>query len=173
MTTLDAPAGQYGFSPRITLGVSRLNLLGLAHTLSLQTLASTIEQRAVLSYVAPQFEGNSNLTGTLSALFDNSYDVRTFSAHRWEGTAQLAQRLSRTRSLQYRFTMRRVTVGSLKISPELIPLLSQPDRVGQLSMSFIQDRRDDSTDTHHGSYNTIDIGGTVPGPLNLTTYGYY
>jgi len=163
VTSLDAPAGQYGFSPRLTLGVSRLNLLGLAHTLSLQTLVSTIEQRAVLTYTAAQFTGNQNLTLTFSGLFDNSYDVRTFSARRVEGTVQLAQRLSRTRSLQYRFTMRRVTVDSLKISPELIPLLSQPDRVGQLSMSFIQDRRDDPTDSHRGSYNTIDVGVALPG----------
>ena len=163
VTSLDAPAGQYGFSPRLTVGISRLNLFGEARTLSLQTLASTIEQRAVLSYTAQQLTGNPNLTLTLSGLFDNSYDVRTFSARRMEGTIQLAERLSKTRSLQYRFTMRRVNVGSLKISPELVPLLSQPDRVGQLSMSFIQDRRDDPIDSHKGSYNTIDVGVALPG----------
>ena len=162
VTTFDAPAGQTGFSPRITLGISRLNLLGLAHTLSLQTLASTLEQRAVTSYVAPQFTGNPSLTATVSALFDNSRDVRTFAAQRWEGSVQLGQRLSRANSLQYRLSYRRSRVKDLRISPQLIPLLSQPVRVTQFSMSFIQDRRDDPVDTHHGIYNTIDAGVSLP-----------
>ena len=49
-TTFDSPAGTTGFSPRVTAGISRLNFLGRARTLSLQTLASTLEQRGVLSY---------------------------------------------------------------------------------------------------------------------------
>ena len=160
VTTFDAPAGQTGFSPRISVGISRLNLLGLGHTASLQTLASTFEQRALLSYTAPQFTGNENLALTFSALFDDSRDVRTFAARRWEGSVQLAQRFSRANSVQYRFTYRRVAIdqNTLKISPELIPLLSQPDRVGVYSMSFIQDRRDDATTTRRGIYNTVDAG---------------
>lgn len=164
VTTFDAPAGTTGFSPRISLGISRLNFLGLAHTLSLQTLASTLEQRAVLSYLAPQFTGNPNLSLTFSALFDDSRDVRTFAARRWEGSVQLAQRISRSVTMQYRFAFRRVTVdeNTLKISPELIPLLSQPVRVGQYSMSFIQDRRDDPTNSHRGMYNAVDVGISLP-----------
>ncbi|HTD42932.1 MAG TPA: BamA/TamA family outer membrane protein [Bryobacteraceae bacterium] len=162
VTTFDAPAGRTGFSPRVTLGISRLNLLGLAHTLSLQTLTSTLEQRAVTTYLAPQFTGNENLTATVSALFDNSRDVRTFAAQRWEGSMQLGQRLSRANSLQYRLSYRRASVKDLKISPQLIPLLSQPVRVTQFSMSFIQDRRDDPVDTHRGIYNTIDAGVSLP-----------
>ena len=97
----DSPAGTTGFSPRVSAGISRLNFLGLARTLSLQTLASTLEQRGVLSYLMPEFTGNENLTLTVSALFDRSHDVRTFAAQRMEGAIQLAQRLSRaTRSLQ-------------------------------------------------------------------------
>jgi outer membrane protein insertion porin family len=160
VTTFDAPAGQTAFSPRVSVGISRLNLLGLGHTVNLQTLASTFEQRALLSYTAPQFTGKENLALTFSALFDDSRDVRTFTSHRWEGSVQLAQRLSRANSVQYRFTYRRVNVdpNTLKISRELIPLLSQPDRVGVYSMSFIQDRRDDAANTHRGIYNTADAG---------------
>ena len=44
-TSLDAPAGTSGFSPRFSFGVSRLNLLGLGHTLSLQTRVSNYEAR--------------------------------------------------------------------------------------------------------------------------------
>jgi len=44
----------------------------------------------------------------------------------------------------------------------LVPLLSQPDRVTQFSMSFIQDRRDDPIDTHHVIYNTVNAGVSLP-----------
>ena len=150
VTTFDAPAGTTAFSPRVSAGVSRLNFLGLGHTVSVQTLVSTLEQRAGLTYQAPQVAGNENLSLTFSALFDDSNDVRTFTAHRVEGSVQLAQKLSRAQHVQYRYTIRRVTIpqDTLKISPELIPILSQPDRAGIVSMSFIQDRRDDPTDSH-------------------------
>jgi outer membrane protein insertion porin family len=163
VTTFDEPAGSTGFSPRISLGISRLNLFGMARTLSLQTRFSTIEQRALLSYTAPQIFGRENLTLTVSGLFDASRDVRTFAARRWEGAIQLTQRLTREYSVQYRFTYRRVTTSDLVISPELIPLFSQPDRVALISTTFIQDRRDDPINSHRGIYNTIDAGVAVPG----------
>jgi len=158
VTTFDAPAGQTTFSPRVSVGLSRLNLFGEANTAGIQTLLSTIEQRAIASYQIPEFAGYESLTLLFSALFDNSYDVRTFASQRAEGSVQMAERLSRTNSLQYRFSFRHSTVSQLKISPELVPLLSQPVRVGQLSMSYIYDRRDNSTDTHRGILNTVDAG---------------
>jgi outer membrane protein insertion porin family len=163
VTTFDEPAGTTGFSPRISLGISRLNLFGEARTLSLQTRFSTIEQRALLSYTAPQLGGNANLTLTLSGLFDNSRDVRTFAAQRAEASVQLAQRLTRANSVQYRLTFRHVTIEDVLISPELIPLFSQPERVGIASMTFIQDRRDDPVNSHRGIYNTIDVGIALRG----------
>jgi outer membrane protein assembly factor BamA len=50
-----------------------------------------------------------------------------------------------------------VDQSTLKISPLLIPLFAQPDRVGEVSWSMIQDRRDDPIETHKGIYNTLDI----------------
>ncbi len=170
ITTYDAPAGQALFAPRVTAGISRLNFLGLGHTVSLQTIASTYRQRGVLSYVAPQFRGHENLALTVSGLFDTSKDVRTFASRRSEGSIQLAQRLSRANSLQYRFAFRRVTVGDLRISPLLVPLLSQPVRVGLFSMSYIQDRRDSPTESRRGIYNTIDAGIALPQFGSQTDY---
>jgi len=157
-TTLTSPAGAPGFSPRFIFGISRLNFLGLGHTLSLQSLLSTIEQRAVLTYLAPQFEGNPNWSLQFSGLFDISHNIRTFSARREEGSVQFAQKVSRANTLQYRYTFRKVDVlGTPLIAPELIPLLAQTVRVGFLSTTFIQDRRDDPLDAHRGIYNTVDL----------------
>jgi len=158
ITTLDDPAGSTGFAPRVSVGISRLNLFGLGQTLSLNTLISTIEQRAILTYLLPQLMGHEKLSLTVSGLYDNAFDIRTFHQQRAEGSVQLAQRISREFQLQYRFAMRHVAISDLKISPELVPLLSQPVRVGIYSMTFIQDRRDDPVNSHRGIYNTVDVG---------------
>jgi outer membrane protein assembly complex protein YaeT len=170
ITTFDSPAGTTGFSPRVSLGISRINFLGLGHTVGLQTLASNLRQRALLNYLAPQFKGQENLALTFSALFDKSRDVRTFTARRWEGSVQLSQRLSRANTVQYRYTFRYVTVdeNTLKISEGLIPILAQPVRVGQVSLTLLQDRRDDPVDSRRGVYNTADLA-LAAGPLGSET----
>jgi outer membrane protein assembly factor BamA len=157
-TTLDAPAGATGFAPRISLGLSRLNMFGIGHTASIQGRVSNFQQRAVATYLAPQFRGNEDYALTFTALFDDSRDIRTFQSRRWEGSVQLTQRLSRANQFQYRYTFRRASVRDVKIDPVLIPLLAQPVRVGQISASFIQDRRDDPLDPRKGVYNTVDVG---------------
>jgi outer membrane protein assembly factor BamA len=118
-----------------------------------------VDRRGVLTYQAPQFKGNDALNLTFTALFDDSRDVRTFNARREEGTAQLTHRLTKANTIQYRLGYRRVTVdpNSLKITPALIPLLSQPVQLGLASLTFIQDRRDDGADPHKGIYNTLDV----------------
>jgi outer membrane protein assembly complex protein YaeT len=162
VTSFDDPAGSTGFAPRVSIGISRLNLFGLGQTLSLNTLVSTIEQRAILTYLFPQFLDHPNLSLTVSGLFDDAFDVRTFRQTRTEGSVQLAERVSRQYTLQYRFALRHVAISDLKINSELIPLLSQPVRVGMASMTFIQDRRDDPVNSHRGMYNSIDVGIALP-----------
>jgi outer membrane protein assembly factor BamA len=155
---LDAPAGQAGFSPRASFGVTRRNFFGDGHVISLQSRVSTLEQRAVLTYEAPQFRGNRNLNLLFSGLFDDSRDVRTFSARRREASVQMGQKLDRASTLLYGFSFRRVSVSNLKVSPELIPRFSQPARIGMFTVNYILDRRDDPTDAHNGIYSTVDAG---------------
>jgi outer membrane protein assembly complex protein YaeT len=158
VTSLDNPAGTTGFAPRFAFGISRINFLGVGQTLGLQTAISTIEQRVALTYFIPRFVSNDRLSFTATALFDNSNDIRTFTAHRLEGSMQLGQRLSRAYTVQYRLVFRHVTLSNLKIDNLLVPLLSQPETVGLAEFSLIQDKRDDPTDAHHGIYTTINIG---------------
>src|SRR4029077_5498692 len=128
--------------------------------------------RALLTYVAPEFEGNPKLSLQFSGLFDHSHDIRTFSAQREEGSVQLGQKLSKADTLQYRFTYRKVNVlGTPLVSPELIPLLSQPVNVGFFSTTFVQDRRDAPLDAHHGIYNTVDLQLAAKAFGSQTGYG--
>jgi outer membrane protein assembly complex protein YaeT len=155
---LDAATGASGFYPRISVDLARNNLWGLAHSISLRTQFSTIEQRALLNYSWPHFEDNNKLTLSFTGLFDNSKDIRTYNYTRLEGAVQLSQRLTRATTLLYRLAYRRVTVSHLKVTPFLESTLSQPDRVGIASISLVQDRRDDPMDPHRGVYNTVDFG---------------
>jgi outer membrane protein assembly complex protein YaeT len=169
VTSLDNPAGSTGFAPRVAVGVSRINLFGLGQTLGLQTAASTIEQKAALTYFIPQFVSNEKLSLTLTALIENSNDIETFTAHRREGSIQLSQKISRAFTFQYRLVFRNVTLDHLKINNLLVPLLSQPETVGQGEFTIIQDRRDDPTDAHSGYYNTLNLS-YAPGELGSQTH---
>ena len=171
-TSLDSPAGVTGFAPRFLLGISRLNFFGVGHTMSLQTLVSTLEQRALLTYVAPQFLGNPKLSLQFSGLLDISHDIRTFSSRREEASVQLGQKVSRADTLQYRLTYRDVNIlGTPLISKELIPLLAQPVHILVPSMSFIQDKRDDPIDSHKGTYTSIDLGLALKAFGSQTGFG--
>jgi outer membrane protein insertion porin family len=170
-TSFDAPAGSAGFSPRVLLGISRLNMFGLGHTASVTGRVSTIQQRVLASYLAPQFQGNDNLSLSFSQLFDRSSDIRTFTSQRFEGSIQLSQKLSRASLLEYRVSVRQVSidVNSLKISPSLIPIYSVPVRTTILSATWIQDRRDDPLESTRGVYNTVDFG-VAPAVITSGTY---
>ncbi|HEY6253481.1 MAG TPA: BamA/TamA family outer membrane protein, partial [Candidatus Angelobacter sp.] len=60
----------------------------------------------------------------------------------------------------YRLIYRRVSIPSttLVIDPNLIPLFSQPVRVGLPAFTYIRDTRDDPTDSHKGAFSTLDSG---------------
>jgi outer membrane protein assembly complex protein YaeT len=172
---LEAPQGQTGFAPDFTLDVSRLDLWGLGQSLSFRGRVSTLEQRALVSYTVPRFRGNQKLTLSFTTLYDNSKDVRTFTAQRFESSIQLSERFSKSITFLYRYTYRHVVVdqSTLKISPYLVPLFSQPDRVGEVSWSMIQDRRDDPIDTHKGIYNTLDISAAPRALGSEITFGRF
>jgi outer membrane protein assembly complex protein YaeT len=159
-TCLDSPSGQSGFAPRVSLDLTRNNLWGIAHSISMRGRVSTLQRRALLNYSAPRYRNQEGLNLSFTALYDDSRDVRTFSSKRQEGSVQLSQRYSKATTFFYRYTYRRVSVdeGSLKIAPLLVPLLAQPVRLGMVTVNMVQDRRDDPVDPRKGIYNTVDLG---------------
>ena len=169
VTSLENPAGSTGFAPRVAVGLARNNLFGLGQTLSLQTAASTIEQRAALTYFIPHFISNDKLSLTTSTLWDDSNDIRTYTAHRLEGSIQLSQRLTRAYTFQYRYAYRHITLSNLKINEGVLPVLAQPETAGVGNFTIIHDKRDDPTDAHKGSYTTLDLS-YAPGFLGTQTH---
>lgn len=160
LQSFDSPAGATGFSPRLNVSLTRNNMLGFGHSLTFQGRVSNVQQRAQATYLAPHFRDRESLSLAFSALSDDSRDVRTFAARRAEAAVQMTERLSQANTIQGRYTLRRVDVdeNSLKIQPQLIPRLAQPVRLGILSATFIQDRRDDPIDSKRGIYSSVDVG---------------
>src|SRR4029453_11831492 len=115
-----------------SLNLSRLNFLGLGHTVSLRGIYSNLQKRASLSYLAPRFQDIEGRNITVSALWDDSFDVRTFASRRQEASIQISQRFSKATTGLARLTYRRVSVSDVVIPVLLVPQLVQPVRLGLL-----------------------------------------
>ena len=158
-TSLNNPAGTAGFAPRVDLELSRLNLWGLGHSLNFKGRYSTLDRRVSLNYLAPRFRSVDGRNISVTALYDNTRDVLTYTAVRYVGSIQMSQRVSKavTMLFRYSWTDDRIDATTLKINPLLIPLYSQPVTVGTLSADWVQDRRDDPSNTHHGYFNSVNL----------------
>jgi outer membrane protein insertion porin family len=159
-STKPTPEGPTGWSPRVSFAVTRLNFGGRDHTVVFKARYGRLEQRGLISYEAPRLFAKENWQLTVSGFYDKSADVRTFTAQRLEGSVQAQQVASKSLTVLYRFSYRRVNVDptTLAIDPNLIPLYSRPARIGMPSITFIYDRRDDPIDAHKGNYTTADFG---------------
>ena len=155
--SLGSPAGTTGFSPEVSLNVSRLNFLGLGHTINFRGAYSTIDKQASLSYQQPRFHNDAGRSFTYSLLFDNELDVRTFASRREEASVQLSQKFSRSLTGLFQLTYRRVSVSNVIIPALLIPQLLQPVRLGLVSTNLIQDRRDNPANPTRGMFNTANV----------------
>ena len=156
--SLGNPGGSTGFSPQVSLDVSRLNFLGLGHTVTLRGAYSSIDKLASLTYLQPRFRDVAGRNITYTVLYNQELDVRTFASRREEASVQLSQTFSKSLTGLFRFAYRRVSVSSVIIPVLLIPQLVQPVRIGMLSANLAQDRRDNPANPHRGIYNTADIG---------------
>jgi len=160
------PLGSSGVSPLVSLDVSRLNFLGRAHTITFGSRVGRLQQRGLISYEAPRWLNNPNWKLTFTGFFDHTLDVATFTSQRLEGAVQAGQVISKrgdgepVSTIDYRFNYRLVQATHLSntISPDQIPLLSQPVRVGEPGFGYIRNRRDNDLETTRGSYITVDAG---------------
>ncbi len=150
--------GTLGVSPRISADVSRINLFGTDRSLTLHTTYGLLEKVATLSFNNPHLLGYKSLTGTISGGYSNVQNISTFKASTLEFDFRVTQKFRRTDTFIYEFQYRRVAVdpGSLEVSANLIPLLSQPVRVGGPGITWFHDTRQPSPlDASKGSYTSI------------------
>jgi outer membrane protein insertion porin family len=152
------PQGQTGASGRVSFDVTRINFRGRDHTVTLKTRYGNLEKLALVGYQAPRLWDSQKLTLDFTTFYQETNDVRTFTAKRLEGSASIKEDLSRSTTLLYRLIYRRVSTDNLVIDPNLIPLFSRPVRVGLPDFSYIRDTRDNPIESLKGTFSTFDLG---------------
>lgn len=148
--------GKTGVSPRVSLDVSRINLRGTEDTLTLHSAFGLLEQVAILTLQNPHFLGSKKWSGAVSGGYSNIQDITTFTSSTLQGDVRLTQKPERKDTFIYDFQYRRVKVNSLQVSADLIPLQSQPVRVGGPGLTWFHDTRSPGPlDAVKGTYSTI------------------
>ena len=135
------PLGATGVSPRVSFGVSRINMGGRHQTLSMKTNVGRLQQRGLISYDIPKLLNLDKLRFTATALYDNTVDVSTFTSKRLEGTIQVQQVLYKTQDRElttfaYRFSYRRVEASNIEVTrqPYSASLQANPRRNAKFSL---------------------------------------
>lgn len=152
------PEGRGSVSPRVSLDVSRINLRGTQDSISLRSTYGLLEQIGVLTYQNPNTFGSRNFSTALSGGYTNIQDITTFASSTLQASLRVTEKWKRTDTFIYEFLFRRVKVdpNSLRISSSLIPLLSQPVRVGGPTVTWFHDTRQPSPlDASKGTYSTV------------------
>ena len=148
--------GKAGVSPRVGLDVSRINLRGTDDSLTLHTTYGLLEQIATLTLQNPHLYGSRNFTAAITGGYTNVQDISTFAASTLQGDLRVTEKLKRKDTFIYDFQYRRVKVNSLQVSADLIPLQSQPVRVGGPQVTWFHDTRQPGPlNAVKGTYTTV------------------
>ncbi|HEX4154808.1 MAG TPA: POTRA domain-containing protein [Acidobacteriaceae bacterium] len=153
-----AQNGKAGVSPRVSLDVSRISLRGTQQSLTLHTDYGLLERVISLTFSDPQFLNHPNLTAAVTGGYSNVQNITTFASSTDQADFRVTQKVKIADTFIYDFQFRRVSVdpNSLEISPNLIPQLSQPVRVGGPALTYFHDTRDPSPlDANRGQYFSL------------------
>jgi outer membrane protein insertion porin family len=152
-----ATSQSFTFAPRLTLGLTKANLTGRADSLSFKVRASTIQGRALVTYIAPNYFASPNFSLQLSTYYELSRDVQTFDSRRAEASMGLAQKLSSSSSVLYRYVYRHVVASNLQIAVQEIPLFSQSTEVSEFDVNWLRDRRNSVSEPSRGDFENVDV----------------
>jgi outer membrane protein insertion porin family len=153
-----AQEGTAGISPRVSLDVSRINLWGTDDSLTLHSSYGLLEQVAILTLQNPHLLGSPNFSEAISGGYSNIRDITTFQSSTLFGDFRITEKMKHRNTFIYDFLYRRVAVdpNSLQVSADLIPLLSQPVRVGGPGLTWFHDTRlPGPLNADRGQYSTL------------------
>ncbi|MGH9585822.1 MAG: POTRA domain-containing protein [Acidobacteriaceae bacterium] len=153
------PNGKTGTSALVLFDVSRINLWGRNQSITLRTQYGSLEQSATTIYSFPHLFGSKSVDFSLSGGYTSAQDITTYAASRLEGTVRFTQRINLPNTMFYQFTYRRVKVdpNSVQVSPNEIPIVSEPVRVGGPGFTWIRDtRRPTPLDAVAGTYTSME-----------------
>jgi len=163
------PNGKLGVSALGELDVSRINLWGRNQSVTFRSEYGTLEKQITLNYNAPRFLNHPTIDFSVGGGYINAQNVVTFASSTAEGDIRLTQHPNLVDTLIYQLSYRRVQVdpNTIQVSPNLIPLLSEPVRVGGPEFTWIHDsRRPEPLDARAGMYNSVQVFVTDNSFLN-------
>ncbi|MGA7521898.1 MAG: POTRA domain-containing protein [Acidobacteriaceae bacterium] len=158
-----SPNGKFGVSALVELDVSRINLWGRNQSITFRSEYGSLEQQITANYDAPFFLNHPTIDFSFGGGYINAMNVVTFASSTSEGDIRLTQHPNLIDTLIYQLSYRRVQVdpNTVQISPNLIPLLSLPVRVGGPELTWIHDsRRPEPLDARSGMYNSVQVFAT-------------
>ncbi|HEY1499838.1 MAG TPA: POTRA domain-containing protein [Acidobacteriaceae bacterium] len=158
-----SPNGKFGVSALVELDVSRINLWGRNQSINFKSEYGSLEQQFTANYNWPRFLNHPSLDASLGGGYINAQNVVTFASSTSEGDVRLTQHPNLIDTLIYQVSFRRVKVdpNTIQVAPNLIPLLSEPVRVGGPELTWIHDtRRPEPLDAQTGMYNSIQVFAT-------------
>lgn len=150
--------GKAGVSPRVSLDIGRINLRGSENSLTLHTTYGLLEKVATLSFQDARLRNSKKFSATVSGGYTNVQNITTFASSTAQFDIRMTQKFRLTDTFIYDFEYRRVKVdpNSLQVSANLIPLLSQPVRVGGPGLTWFHDTRQPGPlDAVKGSYTSV------------------
>ena len=159
-----SPSAQYsqnghtGVSPRVSVDVTRINFRGTEQSLTLHTTYGLLERVATLTFQDPKFLGSDHWSNSISGGYSNVQNITTFQASTLQGDYRVTQKYKKADTLIYNFQYRRVAVNpaTLQVSANLIPLLSQPVRVGGPGVTWFHDTREPGPlEANRGMFTSI------------------
>ena len=155
-----SPQGQTGVSPSVSFDVTRINFRGRDQSIIFKSRLGNLQKRLLLTFDSPRFFDLPSWKWTVSGFYDDTRDVNTFRSERLEAATQLEERVSKSLTMLYRFSYRRVKASDFppNFDQSTIDLNSRPVRVGMPSVSLLRDRRDDPIDATKGNYTLADFG---------------
>jgi outer membrane protein insertion porin family len=150
--------GHTGVSPRVSLDVTRINFRGTEQSLTLHTTYGLLQRVATLTFHDPKFLGSERWSNSISAGYSNVQNITTFQASTLQGDYRVTEKYKKADTLIYNFQYRRVAVNpaTLQVSANLIPLLSQPVRVGGPGLTWFHDTREPGPlDASRGMFTSV------------------
>jgi len=158
-----SPNGKFGVSAVAELDVSRINLWGRNQSITFRSEYGSLEQLFTANYNWPRFLNHPTVDFSFGGGYINRQNVVTFASSTSEGDVRATQHPNLIDTLIYQVSYRRVKVDpdTIQVAPDLIPLLSEPVRVGGPELTWIRDtRRPEPLDAQTGMYNSVQVFAT-------------
>src|SRR6202022_3430294 len=114
---------------------------------------------ALLGYTHPNFLSDPHLNLQLTAYTEQTQDINTFTATRYEGLVEFNDRVTPRTPRLYPYSFRKGLVSNFNtdISPEEIPLFSAPTLVSQFGAGWVRDARNNPADATKGNFNSVEF----------------